>query len=71
MGLAAAIDEGRFTTLDVTETLATFMVNGLPDPIRFRKVTGDLVAAAAKAAKGDHPRVAACGECAPVLWGAG
>jgi hypothetical protein len=71
LGLAAAIDEGRYTTLDVTETLSTFMVNGLPDPIRFHKITGDLVAGAAKAAKGERPRVAACGECAPVLWAQG
>ncbi len=71
VSLAAAIDEGRYTALDVTETLSTFMVNGLPDPIRFRKVTSDLVAAAAKAAKGEPPRVAACGECAPVLWAQG
>jgi hypothetical protein len=71
LSLAAAIDEGRYTTLDVTETLSTFMVNGLPDPIRFHKITGDLVAGAAKAAKGKRPRVAACGECAPVLWAQG
>jgi hypothetical protein len=31
------------------------MVNDLPDPARFLKVARDLVAAAAKAAKGEHP----------------
>jgi hypothetical protein len=47
------------------------MVNDQPDPVRFLKVTRDLVLAAAKAAKGEHPRVAACGECAPLLWAQG
>jgi hypothetical protein len=54
--------------LDVAETLSAFLINDLPDPVRFSKVTGDLIVAAAKAAKGEHPRVAACGECAPTLW---
>jgi len=54
--------------LDVADTLSTFMVNDLPDPARFLKVAGSLVAAAAKASRGDRPRVAACGECAPTLW---
>jgi DNA-binding NarL/FixJ family response regulator len=68
---ATAIEQGRYLPLDVAETLSTFMVNDLPDPVRFLKVAGDLVAAAAKAAKGEHPRVAACGECAPTLWAQG
>jgi DNA-binding NarL/FixJ family response regulator len=67
----AAIEEGRYIPLDVTETLGTVMVNDLIDPVRFLKVTGDLFAAAAKAAKGEHPRVAACGEGAPILWAQG
>jgi CheY-like chemotaxis protein len=63
----AAIEQGRYIPLDVAETLSTFMVNDLPDPVRFSKTTVDLIEAAAKAAKGEHPRVAACGECAPTL----
>ena len=65
---AAAIEQGRYIPLDVAETLTMFMVDNLPDPVRFLKVAGGLIAAAAKTAKGEHPRVAACGECAPVLW---
>jgi hypothetical protein len=57
--------------LDVAETLSTFMVNDQSDPVRFLKVAGNLIEAAAKAAKGEHPRVAACGECAPTLWAQG
>jgi DNA-binding NarL/FixJ family response regulator len=66
--IVAAIEQGRYIPLDVAATLATFMVNDLPDPARFLKVAGNLVAAAAKAAEGEPPRVAVCGECAPTLW---
>jgi len=64
----AAVEQGRYVSLDVADTLSTFMVNDLPEPARFLKVAGNLVAAAAKASKGERPRVAACGECAPTLW---
>jgi DNA-binding NarL/FixJ family response regulator len=71
MDWAAAVEQGCYIPLDVGETLSTFMVNDLPDPARFLKVAGNVVAAAAKAAKGEPPRVAACGECAPELWAQG
>jgi DNA-binding NarL/FixJ family response regulator len=71
LNIGAAIEQGSYIPLDVADTLATFMVNDLPDPVRFRKVAGDLVMAATKAAKGKRPRVAACGECAPFLWAQG
>jgi DNA-binding NarL/FixJ family response regulator len=71
LNIGEAIKQGSYIPLDVAETLSTFMVNDLPDPVRFQKVAGDLIAAAAKAAKGEHPRVAACGECAPTLWAQG
>jgi DNA-binding NarL/FixJ family response regulator len=67
----AAIAKGSYIPLDVADTLSTFMVNDRPDPVRFLKIAGDLVAAAAKAANGERPRVAACGECAPILWAQG
>jgi len=69
--IAAAIEQGRYLPLDVDATLSTFMVNDLPDPARVFKVGSDLIAKAAKAATGKHPRVAACGECAPILWAQG
>ncbi|MGC1646740.1 MAG: response regulator [Candidatus Sulfotelmatobacter sp.] len=71
LNIGTAIEQGSYIPLDVADTLSTFMANDLPDPIRFLKVAGDLVAAAAKAAKGERPRVAACGECAPILWAQG
>ena len=71
LDIGAAIEQGRYVPLDAAEMLSTFMVNDQPDPVRFLKGTRDLVVAAAKAAKGEHPRVAACGECAPLLWAQG
>jgi len=66
--IVAAVEQGRYVSLDVADTLSNFMVKDLPDPARFLKIAGDLVVAAAKASSGDRPRVAACGECAPILW---
>jgi DNA-binding NarL/FixJ family response regulator len=66
--LSATIDEGRYLTLDIAETLSIFMVNGLPDSVRFNQATSSVIATAAKAAKGRAPKVAVCGECAPTLW---
>jgi DNA-binding NarL/FixJ family response regulator len=68
---AAAIEQGLYLPLDVDEALSTFMVNDLPDSVRFLNVFGDLVSSAAKAAKAEHPRVAAFGEIAPTLWAQG
>jgi len=68
LDVAAAAAQGRYIPLDAGGTLATFMVDGSPDPVRFLEVASALVVAAARAAKGEHPRVAACGECAPLLW---
>jgi DNA-binding NarL/FixJ family response regulator len=68
LDIAAAIGQGRYISLNVADTLSTFMVNDLPDPGRFFTIVGDLILSAANAAKVKHPRVAACGECAPLLW---
>jgi DNA-binding NarL/FixJ family response regulator len=68
---AAAIEQGRYIALDVAETLSTFMVNDLPDPVRFSEAAGNLLATAAKAATGKHSRVAACGEGTAILWAQG
>jgi hypothetical protein len=70
LDVGAAIEQGRYISLDAAEMLSTFMVDGLPDPTRFLKVTGELIVEAAKAVKGEAC-VAACGECAPLLWAQG
>jgi CheY-like chemotaxis protein len=71
VNVAMAVEEGRYISLSVAETLAAFMVDGMPDPIRFAKVTGDLISRAAKTVNGKHRRVSGCGECAPSLWAKG
>jgi DNA-binding NarL/FixJ family response regulator len=68
LDIGAAIEEGRYISLDAHDTLSTFMVKGSLDPVQFLKSTGDLIVRAAKAVNGEHARVAACGTCAPLLW---
>jgi DNA-binding NarL/FixJ family response regulator len=67
----AEIRHGRYISLDVAQTLSTFMVNDMPDWERFVEVVGGLVSGGAKEGKGEHPRVAICGECGPSLWAQG
>jgi DNA-binding NarL/FixJ family response regulator len=63
----SAIEQGRYIPLDAADILSTFMRNDMPDPDLFLKAASDLVASATKASKEMHSRVAACGECAPLL----
>ncbi|MGB8770572.1 MAG: MEDS domain-containing protein [Candidatus Korobacteraceae bacterium] len=71
LDIAATVEEGRYVPLDVGGTLSTFIVDDCLDPVRFWEAASALVAAAAKAARGERPRVSACGECAPLLWAKG
>jgi DNA-binding NarL/FixJ family response regulator len=68
---AAAMEQGLYLSLDVYEALSTFMVDDLADSTRFLRIFGDLLSSSARAAKGKHARVAACGEFAPTLWAQG
>jgi MEDS: MEthanogen/methylotroph, DcmR Sensory domain len=68
LDVAALIEQGRYIPLDAADILSTFMVDGFPDPWRFREAAGALIDSARKAARGKHPHVSACGECAPLLW---
>ena len=65
--IVAIVEQGRYVSVDVAETLATFMVDDRPDTARFLKAANNLISAA-KASSGEHACVAACGECAPILW---
>ena len=65
---AAAIEQGRYVSLDAAETLSTFMLNGIPDPVRFLRLFGELIATAPEAAKAGQARVAVFGECVHLLW---
>jgi CheY-like chemotaxis protein len=69
--IGAAIREKRYIALDANETLSTFMVDGWPDADRVLKGMRDLFAEAAKSARSDRPRVAACGEMGPTLLARG
>jgi len=65
--IAAAIEQGRYISVDAADALSTFMINRMPDPARFLKLFGDLIVTAAGAAKGEHSRVAVFGEGADLL----
>ena len=68
---AAAIEQRRYISLDAADALSTFMVNGLPDPVRFLKLFSKLFATAAEASKGEQVRMAVFGEAAHLLWAQG
>jgi len=66
---AAAMEQGRYISVDAAEALSSFMVDHLPDPVRFLNLLRDLIATAAQAAKGGC--VAIFGECVHILWAKG
>ena len=67
--IAAAIEQGRYISVDAAHALSAFMINRMPDPARFLKLFGDLIVTVAKAAKGDQ--VAVFGEGVQLLWAEG
>lgn len=69
--IGQAARQGRFIQLDATETLAQFMVDGLPDEDRFRKIIGATLAQAGASVAGERRRVAAFGEMVNILWATG
>jgi PAS domain S-box-containing protein len=69
--IGQAARQGRFLALDATETLAQFMVDGLPNEERFRKVIGATLAQAAASVAGERRGVAAFGEMVNILWATG
>jgi DNA-binding NarL/FixJ family response regulator len=69
--ISACIERGSYLAVDVGEVLLTFMRDDVPEPTRFFKVAGDLIAAGARAAAKQRSRVLVCGECASVLWAQG
>jgi PAS domain S-box-containing protein len=65
LNVEAAIGSGHVVLLDARETLARFLVNGMPDPDRFHRTIGDLLAGLTMAQPG---RVRAFGEMVDLLW---
>ena len=57
-------DRGQLTLLDAEETLARFMISGLPSWTQFREVVGGLIAEV----RLHYPTVRAYGEMVDILW---
>lgn len=64
---AAELRHGRLVVLDAQETLAQFMVDGLPDAARFDQTVGAMVRELHVA----HPGLRTYGEMVGVLWETG
>jgi len=69
--IAAAIEQGRYISVDAADAVSTFMINGMPDPAQFLNLFGNLIVRAADAAKGERARVAVFGEGVNLLWAQG
>jgi DNA-binding NarL/FixJ family response regulator len=71
LDMKTAIEEGRYVALDALQALSNFVVDGRPDPTRYRQMAVDLITSTAKSVNGDCSRVCAYGECASLLWESG
>jgi hypothetical protein len=69
--IAAAIEQGRYISVDAADAVSTFIINGMLDPVRFLNLFRDLIVTAAEAAKGEPARVAVFGEGVHLLWAQG
>jgi signal transduction histidine kinase/CheY-like chemotaxis protein len=67
LDVTLAKSHGQFVSLDAAETLSRFMVDGLPEPGRFKSVLGDVIASVTDG----RPRVKAFGEMVALLWSQG
>ena len=66
-----AVQQGRFISLDASESLARFMVAGEPNPVLFKRVIGKLIEEASAVAQRSGAELAVFGEMASVLWAQG
>lgn len=67
LDLTTASTQGTYLSLDVNETLAMFMMEGLPEPERFVEVVGSLI----ERMVGGRCRVRIFGEMVAQLWTTG
>lgn len=67
----AAIEQGRYITLDAAATLSALMRDDMPDAARFSNLLGDLIVTATRAAKAEPAQVVIFGECVHLLWARG
>jgi hypothetical protein len=68
LDLTAHARAGRYTMVDATEMLSTFMVNGSPDRHLFMASIGDMLTKARKAACSRTKNLTVFGEMVAVLW---
>jgi DNA-binding NarL/FixJ family response regulator len=71
LDIGSAIEESRYIACDAADVLSTFMLNGMPDQIRFARAFSDLILKAEAVVKVQHPRVAIFGECVHLLMAEG
>jgi len=67
--IGSVLNQRRYVALDAAETLKAVLVNGVPDEELFSRKTAELILGVAEGAKVETDRIAACGECAPLLRG--
>ena len=63
--------QGRYITLDASETLPRILVNGVVDEARFKAIVGSLLNQAKNATQGKDCRIAVFGELVALLWAEG
>src|ERR1700686_4086460 len=63
-----ASKQGRYVTLDASETLSRIMVDGMPDGGRFAEIIGGTIVRAKALLKGPRPEIAIFGEMVSLLW---
>jgi DNA-binding NarL/FixJ family response regulator len=69
--MARAIRDGRYVSVSVDKALSNFMVGNRLDETRFWETVNPWMLRMANASTAEHPRVVACGECAPALCAQG
>jgi len=63
--------QGRYLSLDASETLSQFMIDGLPDRERFIQLIAGTIPCLKASSKREHARLAAFGEMVALLWAEG
>ena len=69
--ISAAIEQGRYISLDAADALSKVMLDGVLDSTRFLECAGNFISTASEAAKGKQSGVALFGEGVQLLWAQG
>jgi DNA-binding NarL/FixJ family response regulator len=68
LDMTAALEQGRYAAFDAVDTLSLCMQDQILDEVRFSRLVGNRIQAAANAAQQERNRVAVFGECVQLLW---